>query len=288
MKTFGLLIASFLFLFPSTLAAQFQSVRVQVVDVGQGDGILIRTPNVEWVLIDAGETSILGDSLPTYFDVDSLALVIASHRHEDHIGGMDEVVRNVPVDLFVGDTVDRDVDFDDEVWKALREERIEVGEPSADTLEVDGVRFIILPWEQMDSHNENNNSVVVRMEHGDFSMLFTGDAETRERKHLVATVPQLLDVQVLKASHHGSNNGTSEAWLEAISPERVVISSGVHGRYTLPDSAAVAEYEEATDGRLYCTNRHGTVRVYGFPDGRVRVFRQRPQEKDCTYDGTHY
>ena len=77
-------------------AAQFSSVRVQVIDVGQADGILVRTPNSKWVLIDAGQDGNLGPALSSSFGVDTLELAIGSHRHRDHIGGMDEVFYNVP------------------------------------------------------------------------------------------------------------------------------------------------------------------------------------------------
>ncbi len=129
---------------------------------------------------------------------------------------------------------------------------------------------------------------MVRLEHGDFSMLFTGDAETKERNWLVTNHPALLDVDILKASHHGSDNGTSPAWLNAITPERIVISVGVHQGFKLPNDTAVTAYEAAVadEERVYCTNRHGTVTIYGFPNGRIRIHRQRITGQSCVFDGT--
>jgi competence protein ComEC len=273
-------------------AAGAQSVRIQVVDVGQGDGILIRTPNTRWVLIDAGGTRYLADSLASQFGVNRLALVIVTHRHIDHFATIERILRAFTVDRFVGNLADcPERETDDGIRQALADRNIPAQGVGADTLVVDDVRFITLPPDPIDDDcldDENDNSILVRLEYGSFSMLFAGDAEKEERDWLVANSAGLLDVRVLKAAHHGSNNGTSAAWLGAVSPEAVVISAGVDARYKHPADSAVQAYRAATSGRLYCTNRHGTLRIYGYQDGHSTIMRQRQTTKSCTYDGTHY
>jgi beta-lactamase superfamily II metal-dependent hydrolase len=272
--------------------ASAQSVRVQIVDVGQGDGILIRTPNTRWVLIDAGGTRYLADSLGSQFGVSRLALVIVSHRHNDHFTTIERILRSFPVDRFVGNLANcPDRTTDDGIRQALADRNIPAQSVGADTLLIDGVRFIILPPDPIDDNcpdDENDNSVVVRLEYGGFSMLFAGDAGVEERDWLVANHAGLLDVRVLKASHHGSNNGTSDAWLAAVTPEGVVISAGVNASYRHPMADAVNAYRTASGGRLHCTNRHGTLRIYGYQDGHFTIGRQRQTTKGCSYDGTHY
>jgi len=262
------------------------------VDVGQGDGILIRTPNQQWVLIDAGPDRTLADSLGPQFGVTRLALIVVSHRHGDHYAGIERVLRTLPVDRFVGNLADcPNRTTDNAIRAALNDRHIPAQSLGADTLDVDGVRFIILPPDPIDDacpDDENNNSVLVRMEFGSFSMLFAGDADEEERDWLVANERSLLDVNVLKAAHHGGNNGTSLDWLAAVTPQAVVISAGVVERYQHPMPEAVAAYKTATGGRVYCTNRHGTIRVYGYQDGHFTVSKQRPTTKSCVYDGTHY
>lgn len=269
-----------------------QSVRVQVVDVGQGDGILIRTPHRKWVLIDAGPTRYLADSLGPQFGVDRLALVFVSHRHADHFARMPRLLRSLPVDRFVGNLADcPNRATDDTIRAVLSERQIPAQSVGADTLDVDGVRFIVLPPDPTNDpcpNDENDNSVMVRMEYGAFSMLFTGDAEAEERDWLVANHAGLLDVDVLKASHHGSDNGTSAAWLAAVTPQAVVISAGVNASYRHPMADAVDHYLQATGGRIVCTNRHGTIRVYGYQDGHFTIAKQRSTTKSCVYDGTRY
>lgn len=269
-----------------------QSVRVQVVDVGQGDGILIRTPHHQWVLIDAGPNRALADSLVPQFGVGRLALVFVSHRHSDHYAGIERVLRSLPVERFVGNLADcPNRTTDNGIRTALTDRNIPSQSLGADTLVVDGVRFIVLPPDPSDDpcpDDENNNSLLVRMEYGTFSMLFAGDADEAERDWLAGRERGLLDVNVLKAAHHGADNGTSADWLAAVTPQAVVISAGVVERYRHPMPAAVTAYKTATGGRVYCTNRHGTIRVYGYQDGHFTISRQRPTTKSCAYDGTHY
>ena len=247
---------------------------------------------MQWVLIDAGPDRTLADSLGPQFRVTRLALLILSHRHNDHFASMADVIRMLPIDRFIGNMADcPDRSADNAMRTALHDRHVATQSLGADTLFVDGVRFIMLAPDPIDDAcpaEENNNSVVVRMEYGAFSMLFPGDAETEERGWLVAHERALLDVDVLKAAHHGSDNGTSADWLAAVSPKAVVISAGAVPSYGHPMSGAVHAYEAETGGRVYCTNRHGTIRVYGYADGHFRVARQRLTTKSCVYDGTLY
>jgi competence protein ComEC len=285
------LLAFLLFVVAPLAPAQFDSVRVQVVDVGQGDGILIRTPNQRWIVIDAGTNKNMARAMQEEWGVDRIALTVVSHRHFDHHGGMDEVLSEVPVERFFGITKNCvGTASDDKVRDALAEKNIPVLPLDTSSLEIDGVRLrFLVPTERAKCpQDENNNSVIARLDYGEFSMLFVGDAEEAERAWLVANHSDLLDVDVLKASHHGSHNGTSPDWLAAVAPEHVVISAGVNGTFKHPREVAVDAYIAATGGRLFCTNRQGTVRVYGYRDGRVRITKQYQTDKSCVYDGTHY
>ena len=265
-----------------------ESLRIQILDRGQGDGILIRTPNEHWVVIDAGADGQQADSMRDVWGVDRLALAIVSHRHRDHFGGMDEVLESFPVERFLGVMDECPTRRTDDRLREINAERnISVLTAGADTIVIDGVRFIVLPQAPC-AADENNNSVVVRVEFGNFSMLFPGDAEQAQRDWLVANYPELLDVNALKASHHGSRQGTSESWLSAVTAEMVVISAGAHRGFRHPHPEAVESYIAATGNSswIYCTNRHGTVSIYAYYDGRVLVRRERPSEKSCVYDGT--
>jgi competence protein ComEC len=270
-----------------------ESVRVQIIDVGQADGIVIRTPGKDhWVVIDAGTGKQFSEYLVD-MGVSKLDIAIVTHRHYDHQGGMDDVIKAIPPDLFFGVTEDcPGRTSDDKVRDAITEKLVSVHPLThrPDEHTVDSVTFTIFPLPPRSEcpDHENLNSIVVRMDYGDFSMLFAGDAENDELAWLLDNHPDLLDVDVLKASYHGSNNGITAEFLSTVSPERVVISAGVNGTYKHPMANAVTAYLEATNHRVYCTNRHGTIRVYGYSNGNSRVYKQHKIDKSCVYDGTHY
>ena len=96
----------------------------------------------------------------------------------------------------------------------------------------------------------------------------------------------LLNADVLKASHHGAENGADGSvggrfWIETVSPEGVVISAGRNNKYGHPHDAAMDVYETLGHGNVHCTHRHGTVRVYGYRNGSHRVRHQHPSERSC-------
>lgn len=270
---------------------QFSSVRVQVIDRGQADGILIRTPNQKWVVIDAGVDKIQAQSMKDVWGVDEVDLAIVSHRHIDHYGGMDDVLNTFTVRRFLMNMADcPNRSHDDKIRGIVSAKSI----PSVtgNTVEIDGVKFTVLPQDPVDDdcpEDENDNSIVVRMDFGDFSMLFTGDSETSQRKFFMANHAGLLDVDVLKASHHGSRNGADgevggQDWMDFVDPAAVVISVKRDSQHDHPHAEAIQAYEDAVGhNRVYCTSRHGTVRVYGFKNGRRRIQRQFRDNGSCTF-----
>ena len=276
----------------TSTAHAFESVRIQVLDRGQADGIVVRTPNSKWIVIDGGTNSQQAVAMEN-MGVDRVALAIVSHRHFDHNGGMDSILEKIAADRFLGINDDcPKVKSDDNVRDQITAKGIPLVPLDTAPIVIDGVKFTVLPLlpdRKKCPNHENDNSIVVRIDFGDFSMLFTGDAEDELRDFLVANHSDLLDVDVLKAAHHGANNGTSASWLAAVSPERVVISAGVNSNHKHPRAGAVAAYIAATSSsHVYCTNRHKTIRIYGRRDGSVQVTRQNKIDKSCVYDGTHY
>jgi beta-lactamase superfamily II metal-dependent hydrolase len=264
---------------------------IRVLDIGQAEMAIVQTPDSQWIVLDAGlpQTDAAGIMLRKY-DVRQIALAIGSHRHQDHIGGMPGLIAAVPVSRYIGDTArtdDRRISTT-MLRRRLRQSRVPVQGPGADTLWVGAARVILLPQMPKDFNQENNNSIVVRLEYGRFSMLFPGDAENDEQQWLLRFYSELLGADVLEAAHHGSDNGISPGWLEATSPRAVVISAGVNGSYHHPQKEAVERYQVAAPGRVYCTNRHGTVEIQVWDDGSFRVDTEHKTNRSCTYDGTAY
>lgn len=103
------------------------SVYIQIIDRGQADGILIRTPNEEWIIIDAGSNKQQAEAMLNEWGVDKVALAIVSHRHEDHLGGMDEVLEEFHVERFMGVMDDcEETSLDDDVRAVINTKNISV------------------------------------------------------------------------------------------------------------------------------------------------------------------
>jgi len=270
--------------------AEPEVVRIQVIDRGFADGNLIRTPNGKWVVIDAGSDDLQAKAMADVWGVDEVALAIVSHRDPGHYGGMEKILRDFTVGRLVMNLADcPDTAQDDVIRKLVQERGVPRQSFGAATLSVDGVTFKILrpdPDDDPCPGDENNNSIVVRMDFGEFSMLFPGDAERKERIFLMSQQPDDLDVDVLKASNHGSSSGVTgssggKTWMEHVDPSAVVISVGGARSGSLPHSSAMKEYEAVGADHIHCTRRHGTVRIVARKDGSYSVEHQFESDRSC-------
>jgi competence protein ComEC len=221
---------------------------VHFLDVGQGDAAALRTPAGHWVLIDGGPRTPEGDAgrrvvLPFLrrLGAGALSLVVMTHGHDDHLGGLPVVIEALPpkVVLEPGKPVSRstyleflaDVEREGATWHPAR---------TGDRVELDGVTLQVLSpdsaWvAQQDDLNEE--SVVLLVSYGATRLLFAGDAGLPVEARLAGRVGH---VDLLKVGHHGSRSATSDAWLSELSPAEAVISVGAHNTYGHPAPEVVA------------------------------------------------
>ena len=127
------------------------------------------------------------------------------------------------------------------------------------------VLTVIGPTDVEKSMDPNDISLVLRLDYGGTSFLFTGDAEQEEQQLMMWNHYELLDVDCLKASHHGSYNGASRAFMQAVTPKITVVSCGAGNSYGHPHADALSEYKK-TNSLLYRTDMQGDVYVYS--DGK--------------------
>ena len=241
-------------------------IEVVFLDVGQGDAILIRSPEGKTALVDAGPSDGIADQLAA-LGVDTIDLLVASHAHADHIGGMDRVLDTHPVRYYLDNGLPHTTATYAGVMERVRNSDITYLAPTARTITLGSALLRVLPSDTT-LEEQNDRSVSLVIEYGRFRTLLTGDTETAGLEHLLASgVPE---VTVLKASHHGSRNGVTPAWISATRPAVVVISCGRDNTYGHPHEWAL-RYYGARGTQVYRTDVHGTVTIRADTTGAYAV-----------------
>lgn len=231
---------------PSKLTATF-------FDVGQGDAALISCDG-HYMLIDGGDTD---DSSKMYSalqsnGIDTLDIVVASHAHSDHIGGLAGALNYATADLILCPVTTYDSDAFVDFAKYAGEITVpEVG----DTYALGDAEIQILGVNG--GAETNDTSIILSLEHGENRFIFTGDAE-REAEQAVLDNYTDLEADVLKIGHHGSDTSTSYVWLDAILPEYAVISVGKNNEYGHPTDAVLSRLRDA-ESKVYRTDLHGDI-----------------------------
>lgn len=238
-----------------------EQMSVHFIDVGQADSIFIDTPSAD-MLIDAGENED-GAAVVSYLQqqgVTKLDYVIGSHPHEDHIGGMDDVIHNFEIGMVILPGKAHTSQTYMEVLQAIQDKGLGITQAvTGDTYALGTAEFTILsPNADADYGDELNNwSVGIRLVNGENSFVFTGDAEARTEKDILNTGID-LKADVFKAGHHGSETSNSEALLDAVNPDSVVISCGKGNQYGHPD-LSVLDLFQRHGLQIFRTDEQGTV-----------------------------
>lgn len=241
-------------------------VNVFYIDVGQGDCELIHTQNAN-ILIDAGENlpenpaKII--SFAKQLKIEKFDYVIATHPHSDHIGGMADVLREIPADAIIMPYLSEEniptTRIYEELLDTIEELNIPVlaAEPGA-SYTVDGITLTILAPLGQDE-NLNNMSVVVKMCYKDSSYLFEGDAESSAERAILDSGED-VQADVIKAGHHGSRTSSTKDYLKAVDPEIAVISCGEGNSYGHPHQQTLDKFRELGVA-FYRTDTQGTITI---------------------------
>lgn len=233
-------------------------VAVHVIDVGQGDCILIETVDGV-VLVDSGtddSEQVLLEYLEE-LDIDTVDYLIITHAHDDHLGGADMILESFNVKKIM-----RGGDGYPESLDAMISERgcEEISARFGYEWTVGDARFsVISPDTYEYGEDLNDHSIVIRMECGETDFIFTGDATANTEKNILDALPaELLDCDFLKSGHHGSATSSSVEFINVLSPEIVAISCGENNSYGLPDGE-VLEIYESVGAKCYRTDVEGTM-----------------------------
>lgn len=231
---------------------------IQYIDVGQGDCILI-SKNNEHVLIDAGNNED-GPLLVEYFKelgIKKFKYVIGTHAHEDHIGGIDNVINNFDLNhYYMPDVITTTKTFED-VLDALLVKNKALETPNiGDKFKLNDAVFEVLHVGN-DKSNLNNTSIVLKLTYKNTTYLFMGDAtDTVERKLINEGVD--LDSDVLKVGHHGSQYSSTAAFLRKVTPSYAIIQVGKDNDYDHPKQITIDKLEKLKT-ITYRNDIHGTI-----------------------------
>lgn len=236
---------------------------IEVIDVGQGDAIFVRSPEGKTALIDAGPSNGVVESLKA-LGVSSLDLVVVSHHHSDHYGGMKKVIETFKPRYFLASDSKHTTSSYLRLLTAVKDRDVKAIYPLAKKprrVELGSLVLTLFPQPPDDDDEENENSIGIRLSYGDFAMILTGDSEEKARAYWVKTCPDLLrDATVLKLAHHGSRNGTDARWLDLIDPELTVASLGEGNSYGHPHSETVSLLK-SRNLEFLRTDRDGSLRI---------------------------
>lgn len=289
-SAFLLSIFAFLIIFhPYSAPLPDGRLRVDFLDVGQGDAALVTFPNGEILLVDGGgkpnfnnlfvrrdgeepeifepDAATIGESVVSQYlwerGLSRIDYILATHADADHLQGLTDVAKNFRVRAaFFGRTPETDADFA-ELYKVLQKRGVEVLElKRGDVLSFGAVRVDVL-FPETDASpaavSDNNHSVVLRIVFGAKSFLLTGDIE-KETENLLVQNPQFLRADVVKVAHHGSRTSSIQPFIDAAKAEYAIISVGRTSPFGHPHREVVERWQ-AAGATVLTTGERGTISV---------------------------
>lgn len=231
-------------------------LNIYFLDVGQADSILINSNN-EYMLIDGGNNSD-GPLLVKYFQslgIENFKYIIGTHPHEDHIGGLDDIIDNFNIEtIYLPDAITTTKTFED-LLDSIEKNNLTYNVPKIDSTFLLGNATLKVIYTGTDTSDLNNTSIVLRLTYGNNSFLFTGDATSKTEKIILN---KNIQADVLKLGHHGSKYSTTNEFIEKVNPKYAIISVGTNNIYNHPETSTLNKLKEKNIA-IYRTDRDGTI-----------------------------
>lgn len=249
-----------------------KDLKINFIDVGQGDSCLIQTPLGKKILIDGGGSSFdkytVGEktTLPYLLDrgITKLDYVIISHFDSDHVGGILVILQNLKVENVIISKQYENTENFEEFYKIVNEKNISVKYVKAGNiinLEKNLSIHILFPIEKQIGENPiNNNSIVFKLIYKEFTMLFTGDIEEIAEEKLVNLYKNNLKSDILKVAHHGSSSSSTEDFLKCVRPQIALIGVGENNLYGHPSSSVIDRFKNINT-QVYRTDLDGEIEI---------------------------
>lgn len=249
----------------NAMPQEAKNFSVTFIDVGQGDSVLIRCGGNS-LLIDAGEDDSGVQAFLTREGIGRLDMIIATHPHSDHIGGLPDIITGIGADMIIIPRLSEEMTPSTKVYEnfliSVRDSGGKLTAAKAGNVYPLGEASvtILYPLPETASDDLNDWSVCARVDYKDISWLFTGDLSAPGEKALMDSGAD-IDVTAYKAGHHGSNTSSSEKFLEQVTPSLCVISCGAGNSYGHPSRETLERFSGYTH-HIIRTDISGNITVY--------------------------
>jgi len=238
---------------------------IYFLDIGQGDSILIESPEGHHILVDGGPGSGVLEELAVllpFFSKD-IDLMVLTHPHADHIDGLVEVLKRYEVKAVLFSAVDFSSGAYDEFLHEINEQEIDfwVAEKDEDFRFNSMILDVVYPLNQISGEqfeNFNNSSLALRIIYDDVKILLSGDLELEAEKELISSGVDIR-ADILKAGHHGSKTSSSLSFLRKIQAKVVVIQVGKNNKFGHPHEESLRRFEKAGIQKIYRNDLDGRI-----------------------------
>ena len=235
-------------------------LKIYYLNVGQADSILIQNEGQN-MLIDAGNNAD-GENIVEFLqslNISKIDFLVGTHPHEDHIGGLDDIINNFDIGTIYMPKVATTTKTFEDVLDAIENKSLTVTTPEiGKTFNMGSANFQILSA-GTDEEDLNACSIVLKLNFGNLAYLFTGDEEIVNEEQMISSGYD-LSADVLKVAHHGSNTSTSEVFLDKVSPKIAIIMVGAENSYGHPHKEILNRLN-ARNIKIYRTDTDGTILI---------------------------
>lgn len=237
---------------------EWDLLKVHYIDVGQGDSIFIELPNKESMLIDAGETDNSSKVIRYIQELgyNNINYLVGTHPHTDHIGGLEEVIKNFNIGKIYMPKVIHVSKTYENLLIAISNKELKVTQAKAGVsiLDTENLDIDIIAPNKDSYNNLNNYSAVIKVTYGNRKFLFMGDAEVESENEITTD----LSADVIKVGHHGSDTSSSISFVKKVNPSYAIISVGTNNQYNHPYTNIVNRWN-SVGAKIYRTDLNGNI-----------------------------